>query len=340
MKKLRVLVLMHQDLIPPDSLKGYSDKEIVEWKTEYDVVTTLKEMGHEVLPLGVTDHLGVVRNALDEWQPQIAFNLLEEFHGSSLFDHHVASYMELKKQHYTGCNPRGLLITHDKALSKKILSYHRIKTPKFVMYPRGRAIKIPKRLKFPLFVKSLFEDGSYGIAQASIVHNAEKLNERVQYLHNELETPVIAEEYIEGRELYIPMLGNKRIQSLPVVELLFGDLSEDIPRIATNKIKWDWKYQEQHNIDIRPADLSPQLTEKIKKLGKRVYRALELSGYARLDLRMTDEGEVYVLEANANPDIGYGEELSIAAEAAGIKYEQLLQKVINLGLNYSIDCIY
>ena len=335
MKKLRILVLMHEDLVPPQSLKGYSDKEIVEWKTEYDVVSTLKDMGHDVKALGVYEDLGVIRDVLDGWEPHITFNLLEEFHGNSLFDYHVVSYLELKRQHYTGCNPRGLMLAHDKALSKKLLFFHRINAPKFVVIPIGKNPVLPARLKYPIFVKSLYEDGSYGISQASVVYNAEKFRERVLYLHEQLGTPVIAEEYIEGRELYVSVIGNKRLQTFPIIELKFGDMPDDILRIATSSVKWNWEYQKKHDINIVVAKgLSPVMREKISRLCKRIYRVLSLTGYARIDLRLTDEGDIYVLEANANPDIGYGEELSSATEAVGMDYEELLQRIINLGLRH------
>lgn len=335
MKPLRILVPMHVDLVPPVSLKGYSEKEIGEWKTEYDVVTTLREMGHEVQPLGLYDDLGVIRRAIEEWKPDIAFNLLEEFHGNSLFDHHVASYLELMQVPYTGCNPRGLMLAHDKALAKKILSFHRIRTPNFVVLPRGRVVRVPKRLRFPLFVKSLVEEGSYGIAQASIVPNEEKFLERVEYLHTRLDTPVIAEEYIEGREFYIALIGNVRVDALTVLELVFEKLPDDVPRIATRKVKWDWQYQKQYGIDVKPArDINAVERETLRKLGRRIYRLLDMSGYARLDVRVTAAGEVYVLEANANPDISFGGEMCIAAEAAGMKYPALLAKILRLGLTY------
>ena len=337
MKALRILVLMHRDLVPPDSMEGYSDKEITEWKTEFDVVSTLREMGHEVYPLGVFDDLGQIRKALDDIKPHISFNLLEEFHGQSLFDYHITSYLELLKQSYTGCNPRGLMLAHDKALSKKIMTYHRIRTPKFTVYPMSPKIKISKRLNYPLFVKSLYEEGSYGISQASIVTNEEKLYERITYLHDQLQTPVISEEYIEGREIYIPVVGNSRLRVLAPMELEFGSMPEKIPRIATSKVKWDWKYQKQYGIDLKPAALDDKQMERVIKLGKRLYHVLGLSGYARVDIRLTEDNKIYVLEANANPDIAYGGEMSTAAELDNMSYEALLQKVINLGMRYRPD---
>jgi len=335
MKKLRVVVLMHEDLVPPDTMEGYSEREITEWKTEFDVVTALKDIGHDVKSLGVHDDLGVIRENITEWKPHITFNLLEEFHGLSLYDYHVASYMELMKQKYTGCNPRGLMLAHDKALSKKLLYFHRINVPRFLVIPIGKIPQVPGRLKFPLFVKSLYEDGSYGIAQASVVYNEEKFQERVSYLHEQLVTPVIVEEYIEGRELYVSVIGNKRLQTFPVIELKFGSDRDDVLRIATSRVKWDPDYQKRHKIDtVVTKDLTEDQQHKIAKLAKRIYRILDLTGYARIDLRLKDNGEIYVLEANPNPDIGYGSEISCATEAVGIEYEELLQHIINLGLRY------
>ena len=337
MKKLRILVLVHEDLVPPDTLKGYTDKEIIEWKTEYDVISTLRDMGHEVIPMGVFDDLGKIRRAIHDCKPHIAFNLLEEFHGNSLYDYHIASYMELLRLPYTGCNPRGLMLAHDKALSKKLLTYHRIRTPHFATFPLDRKVRVPRHLQFPLIVKSLVEEGSYGLSQASVVYNEDKLLERVQYLHERLDTPVLAEEFIDGREMYIPIIGNQRLLVLPVLELQFGDLPEDAHHIATSRVKWDWHYQDEHKIKVVVPKLSPQFNARLTALGKRIYKILGLSGYARIDLRVTEDEKIYVLEANANPDIGYGEEMSLAGEAAGLSYEQLLQRILNLGLKYRPD---
>lgn len=335
MKKLRILVLVHEDLIPPSSLKGQSDEQIVQWKTEYDVVTTLSEIGHDVQVLGVRTDLGVIREALLEFKPDVAFNLLEEFHDNPLYDHHVAGYLELMQQCYTGCNPRGLLIAHDKALSKKILSYHRIRAPRFRVYPLGRKPRLSTKLRYPLIVKSLFEEGSYGISQASIVRSPEKCLDRISYLHEKLRTPVIVEEFIEGRELYISVIGNQRVEVLPPIELQFGNLPVGSQPIATSRVKWNWKYQKARQIELNiPNDLDESVLRALKQLGRRIYRVLDLTGYARIDCRLTADGEIYVLEANANPDIGYGEELSVAGEAIGLTYPQLLQKIINLGLRY------
>ena len=185
-------------------------------------------------------------------------------------------------------------------------------------------------------MKSLFEEGSYGISQASIVHTPEKCLERIAYLHEKLRTPAIVEEFVEGRELYLSIIGNQRVEVLPPIELVFGNLPEGAHPIATSRVKWDWKYQEAREIELKiPTDLDETTSRELKRLGRRIYRVLDLTGYARIDLRLTDTGEIFVLEANANPDIGYGEEMSVAAEAVGIQYPQLLQKIVNLGLRYN-----
>ncbi|MEA2206080.1 MAG: D-alanine-D-alanine ligase [Blastocatellia bacterium] len=333
-KKLRVLVLVHEDLVPPDSIEGLTPKEIAPWRTEWDVISTIKKMGHDVYPLGVYNNLGVIGNALMEHKPHVAFNLLEEFHGYPLYDQHVVSYLELMKQPYTGCNPRGLTISHDKALSKMVLAYHRIHIPAFAVFHMNRKVKRSKRLKFPLLVKSISEEGSVGIARASIVNDDEKLAERVEFIHRQTNTHAIAEQYIAGREIYVSVIGNQRLQTYTPWELVIEKLPEGAPNIATSKLKWDPAYQEKVGVVTRAAELSPAIKKKIESLSKKIYRILFLSGYARLDYRLTDEGNLYLLEANPNPQIAFGEDFADSARHCGVDYEALLQKIVTLGLSY------
>ena len=335
MKKLRVMALMDEDLVPPDSIDGLTDEQMLDWKTEYDVVTTLRELGHDVFKLGVSNDLGLIRDALLQEKPQITFNLLEEFHGVAVYDQHIASYLELMKQPYTGCNPRGLLLAHDKVLSKQILHFHRIPTPKFTVYQRGTAIKPPPRMQYPLFVKSATEDASYGLSTESIVQTPETLVERVEYFYDEVQSDVLVEEYVEGREFYVGVLGNRRLQVLPIWELLFTKLPDGEPNIATAKVKWDFAVQTELGVKTQAAaDLPNALATKINGLCKGIYRALCMSGYARMDLRVTAEGRIYVLEANPNPNLSYGEDFAESANLVGISYDQLVQRILSLGLHY------
>jgi D-alanine-D-alanine ligase len=334
MRRLRVLVLMHKDLVPPDPLNGH-DPSRVEWKTEYDVVTTLRRLGHEVKPLGVKSDLEVIRSAVEEWKPHIAFNLLEEFDGVAVYDQNVVSYLELLRMPYTGCNPRGLMLARDKVLSKKLFSFHRIPFPEFMVVPQGRMVKRPTWLTFPLIVKSVTEEASLGISQASIVEDVEKLKERVYFIHHSVGTGALVEQYIEGRELYVGVLGNGHLQVLPVWELKMDKLPDDARRIATERVKWSRKYQDKYGITSREANnLSEGKADEIQHLAKRVYRALGLSGYARIDMRMDGNGQLYVLEANPNPQIAHNEDFADSAEKANYPYKELLQELLNVGLRW------
>ncbi|MCL4207173.1 MAG: ATP-grasp domain-containing protein [Pirellulaceae bacterium] len=335
MKPRRILVLVREGLVPPESMEGYSDKEIAVWKVEYDVVTTLREMGHEVRAVGVFDDLSPIRRAIREWRPHIAFMMLEEFHGLATYDSAVVAYLELMRTPYTGCNPRGLMLSRDKAVSKKILRFHRIPTPRFAVCPRRRSVKKLNQLRYPLIVKSVIEDASFGIAQASVVRDHDALVERVEFVHRRAESDALVEEFIEGRELYVGVIGNQRLQTFPVWEMLFPGMPDDVARIATAKVKFDGKYQERYGITTKAADdLPPPLVAKIERICKRVYHALSLSGYARIDLRMDAEDRIYVLEANANPNLEYGEDFAESAESMGIGYEELLQRIVNLGIRH------
>jgi D-alanine-D-alanine ligase len=334
MKRLRVVVLMHKDLVPPEQVNGH-DLKTVEWRTEHDVVSTLKKLGHEVLPLGVKSELAVIHSAIEEWKPDIAFNLLEEFDGVAVYDQHVVSYLELLHLPYTGCNPRGLMLARDKALTKKVLSFHRIPYPEFIEVPQGRTAKRPKWLPFPLIVKSVSEEASLGISQASIVEDDDKLSERVAFIHNSVGSGALIERYIEGREFYVGIIGNGQLQVLPVWELIMDKLPEDAKRIATERVKWSRKYQQKYGITSREANnLLEGKAEDIQNLAKRVYRALGLSGYARVDMRMTVDGQLYVLEANPNPQIAEDEDFADSAKKADYHYKELLQELLNVGLRW------
>jgi D-alanine-D-alanine ligase len=336
MKALRVLVLVHEDLVPPDD-PPEAALETAEWKMEYDVVSTLRELGHQVRPLGVRSDLGVIRKAVEEWKPQIAVNLLEEFDGVAVYDQNVVSYLELLRVPYTGCNPRGLMLSRDKGLGKKILAYHRVRGPDFGVFPLGRRVKRRPSLGFPLIVKSLSEDASLGISQASVVDGDDKLAERVAFIHDSVGTAAIAEQYIEGRELYVGVLGNRRLQAFPVWELRMDKLAAEARPIATERVKWSGKYQKKYGITWGEARVTPELTGRLQERAKRVYRILGLSGYARIDFRLDAEERIWVLEANPNPDIGYGAELPESAQKAGLPYGRFLQRLITLGLGWRRD---
>jgi D-alanine-D-alanine ligase len=335
MKPLRILVLTHADLVPPESLEGRSAQEIAAWRKEYDVCAGLRELGHEVLVLGVSHDLAPIKQHVEGFQPHAVFHLLMEFQDVAVYQAHVTGYLELLRAPYAGCNPRGLLLARDKALSKLLFRVHRIPTPGFVVFPRERRIRVPRRLDYPRIVKSVDEEASLGIAQASIVYDEEKLRERVAFVHRRVATDAIAEQYVAGRELTIGVLGNDRLSTFPVWEMFFENLPEGAEPIATARVKWDLAYQRRVGIETGPAkDLPPERAAEIARIAKRTYRALGLSGYARIDLRLTEDGRLFVIEANPNPDLTRDEDFARSAAAAGIEYPELLQRIVTLGLRH------
>lgn len=335
---------MHSELVPPiveDQKTGKisygplkeEDRLETPWTTEYDILHHLQKMGHKIQALGVFSDLLKIRTAVDEFRPHIVYNLLEEFDGESVFDSHVVSYLELLRIPYSGNSPRGLMMARDKSLAKKILMYHRIKTPKFAVFPKNKNKKRTKALNFPLIVKCLDEDASLGLSQASVVHSEEKLRERVKYINTKIGVDAIVEEFIEGREFYVGILGNYRLDLFPVWEVFYKKSESPEKEFYSRSAKWNEKYRSRKGIDSGKAKISPELEQKIQSIAKKTYKALELNGYARIDVRMDKNENIYVIEANPNPNIALDDEF---AESALYKkkwsYHDLLQKILNLGI--------
>lgn len=336
MKRKRILVLTHQDIELPDSLDGMPEAEVKSIKTEYDVVTALEHLGYETQILGAPEEMKDIRRVLYSWKPHVVFNLLEEFRGEGVYVPFLLGYLELIRQPFTGCNPASLLLADRKITSKKILRYHRIPVPDWAVFPRGRRARRPKKLEFPLIVKSATEHGSVGISQASIVNSDEKLQERVEYVHDQIGTDAVAESYIAGRELNLGLVGNRRVEALLVWELNFEKMAPGVHQIATARVKWDYDYQEKRGITMGPAENLPEgIESKVIRLAKRVYKILGLNGYARMDFRLTDDGRLFLLEPNPNPDLAYDEDFCESAMEKGIEYEQLIRRIVNLGIQYT-----
>ena len=329
----RVLVLVHTDLDPPAAAPP-GDIENAPWKMEWDVVSTLRAGGYELRVIGVHDDLTPIRQNVEEFKPDIVFNLMEAFADIGVFDQNVVSYLELLRLPYTGCNPRGLTLARDKSLAKKLFAYHRVPVPDFTVVPLNRKPSVPKKLKFPLIVKSPTYESSIGISQASVVANEEQLAKRVQFIHQSIGTAAIVEQYIDGRELYVGVMGNQRLQVFPVWEMSFAQMGENSWHIATERVKWSVAYQKKHGIATAQAALTPEVALQVQHLAKRAYRALDLTGYARLDLRMRDDGKLFVIEANPNPQLAQGEDFAESALHAGLSYGQLLDRLMSLGLQW------
>ena len=338
-KTFDVLVLMHDFLLPKKrtSKRGRLHRDKTPWITEYDVLKAIKDLGHRPFPLGLGNDLDKINGAVRDLNPHLIFNMMENFKGDRLFESNLVSFLELQELPYTGCNPRGLSLARDKGLAKKILSYHNLATPKFCISLRGSSLqkKELKTLNFPLIVKCLTEESSFGLCKSSIVKNEKKLFERLNYVHHKLNSDAIIEEFIEGKELSIGVLGNSTLETLPICEVSFRKCSNPLKEIYTSLAKWNPAYQKKKGIKAKKARLSKEKEKEIKNMAKKCFIELQLNGYARLDLRMAENGQVYIIEVNPNPGITADCEFATAAKWAGITYPQLIQKILNLGLDWN-----
>jgi D-alanine-D-alanine ligase len=332
--KLKILALF--DAITPTTLDQDLSAELKteDWKTEANVLAALTELGHQTEHLAIFDDLDLMRQKLQGFEPDLIFNLADQFKNNRAFDQNIVSFLELHGLPFTGCGSTGLTLCKQKGISKKILGYHRIRVPAFAVFPRGRRVARPKRLKFPVLVKPLKEEASLGISQASFVESDDQFKERVQFIHEKYGNDVIAEEYIEGRELYVSVMGNHRLQVFPIRELVFKEVPPDEPKIATYKAKWDEEYRKRWGLQNRFAEgLDPAVVRHIEHTCKRIYRLLTIDGYARLDLRLAPNNEVYFIEANPNPILAADEDFAQSALQANVSYPQLINQIVRLGLN-------
>jgi D-alanine-D-alanine ligase len=264
----------------------------------------------------------------------VIFNLADQFKNNRGFDQNIVSFLEMQGVPFTGCSATGLVLCKHKGISKKILHYHRIHVPNFVVIPRGQRIARPKQLKFPILVKPVKEEASYGISQASFVETDEQFKERAAFIHESHDADVIAEEYIEGRELYVGLMGNSRLKVFPIRELVFREVPPDEPKIATYRAKWDEEYRKRWGLRNKFAEgLDPGLIQRIEGTCRRIYRLLTIDGYARIDLRLTPKNEIYFIEANPNPILAEDEDFAQAAGKAGLPYPRLIDRIIRQGMN-------
>jgi D-alanine-D-alanine ligase len=332
-KKLKVLALF--DAIRPTTLDQDLSKEMKteDWKTEANVLTALKTLGYSSDHLAIFDDLDLLRQKVASFAPDVIFNLADQFKNNRGFDQNIVSFLEMQGIPFTGCGATGLVLCKHKGISKKILSYHRIHVPNFVVIPRGQRISRPRQLEFPILVKPVKEEASYGISQASFVESDDQFRERIAFIHESHDADAIAEEYIAGRELYVGLMGNLRLTVFPIRELIFREVPPDEPKIATYRAKWDEEYRKRWGLQNRFAEkLNPALLEHIEQTCKRIYRLLTIDGYGRIDLRLTEKNEVYFIEANPNPILAEDEDFAQAAGKAGLPYPQLIDRIIRTGM--------
>ena len=335
-KKLNVLVLF--DGVQPTPIDADLSEEMKteEWETEANVMKALGELGHNAEHLAIFDDVDLVRQKMESFQPDVLFNLVEQFKNNPGFDQNVVSLLEMLGVPFTGCGSTGLTLCKHKGISKKILGHHGIPTPNFLVIPRGQRIGGPGKLKFPILVKPVKEEASYGISRASFVETDEAFRERVGFIHEKYKSDAIAEEYIQGRELYVSIMGNVKLTVFPIRELVFKEVPPNEPRIATYKAKWDEKYRKRWGLEGQFAqNLDAALVKEIEKMCKDIYRLLTIDGYARIDLRLTAENKPYFIEANPNPHLATDEDFAQSALNTGLKYPELIQALIRLGMSPS-----
>jgi D-alanine-D-alanine ligase len=329
---VKVLVLF--DLArPPAEGETFSPKELREKEgkaTEADVLTCLGKLGHEVETLPVFSDVASIVEKIKTYAPDVVFNLTESFHSNRAHEPNIPALLELMRVRYTGAKPDGIILCKDKAVAKKVLHYHRLRVPHFVISTETRPLKGLRRFVFPAFVKPVAEESSDGIARASFAKSEEEALERARFIHEKFHCDALIEEYIEGRELYLSVLGYKKLTVLPPREIFFEQMPDDEPKFATFKAKWDEAYRKKWGIKNGPArELPTALTEKLARIARKVYRVLKIRGLGRIDVRLTPAGEIVIIEANPNPSLAEDEDFAQSALAAGIEYDALIQKLLD-----------
>jgi D-alanine-D-alanine ligase len=297
--------------------------------TEANVLECLQRLGHDIETLAVFDNVAHIVEKLRAYAPDVVFNLTESFHHDRSHEPNIPALLELMKVRYTGSGPDALLLCKDKALAKKVLAYHRVRSPYFVVSQRSSPLRSVKRFTYPAFVKPVGEESSDGISKASFVRDEKEAIERVRFLHQRFECDVLIEEYIEGRELYVSVLGTKRLTVFPPREIFFEHVPDDAPKFATYHAKWNESYRKKWGITNGPAkELPPEIDKELRKLARNVYRWLKIRGFGRLDVRLTPKGELFVIEANPNPSLTQDEDFAQSAASAGMNYDALIQAIL------------
>jgi D-alanine-D-alanine ligase len=302
--------------------------------------STLETLNHQVTRVSSDADVVPVVSELRQLQPELVFNLAESFAGVSSLESNVAALLNLLALRYTGSSPAGLLMAGDKSLANKMLKVHGIQAAEFATIYRG-AVDWAGNIGFPLIVKPPQEDASIGITNGSIVHDLKELFERIDSLQSEFGQPVLVEQFIDGREFYVGVLGNMKAQALPIMEMDFSGLPVGAPRIASWEAKWgadgsgegagaEASPEFAGTKSIFPSDLDEELTERIQETAVRSFEALRLRDYARIDMRVKPDGEIYVMEVNPNCYLEKNAEFARAAEKDGISYHALVARIVEL----------
>jgi D-alanine-D-alanine ligase len=329
---MKVLVLfdLARPVHPDETFTSEALRDKEDRPTEGDVITSLTSLGHEVDTLPVYEGVSEMVEKIRTFAPDVVFNLCESFFNDRAKEPNIPALLELLRVRYTGASPEALMLSKDKALAKTILVYHHIRVPRFVLSRRPSPLRRLRRFTFPAFVKPLGEESSDGIAKASFARNEEEAIERSRFIHERLGCDAMIEEYIEGRELYVSVLGDRRLTIFPPRELFFGRMPESEPRFATFNAKWNDTYRANWGISNGPAaPFAEGVEKKVAGMARRVYHLLKIQSLGRIDLRLTPSGEIVFIEANPNPSLAREDDFAQSAAAAGMSYESLIQRILD-----------
>jgi D-alanine-D-alanine ligase len=347
MKKLKITVLYdvaEEDYRKEEEAKGGKEITLV----SEDVSHILSGLGHEVKTLAAAREIRKLAAQIDLNDSDLIFNLCESLGGVSQAEPTVAALLEVFGKRFTGAGSIGLTLAQDKELSKKIFHFHGIRYPKFSSMDAGK-VEWADELSFPLFVKPLNEDASIGIDSGSIVNSIKELMERISYIHTEFKAAALVEEYIEGREIYIGILGTDKPEAMPILEWDFSKMPDGFPRIASTEAKWDATSVYQHAPEVFPMDIPEPVYTQIQAAAVQAYKSLKLRDYGRVDMRLRHipsknrqspprashedrEWQYYVIEVNPNPYLGVKDELAVAARKQGLEYPRFIEKIVELAM--------
>lgn len=332
-RKLKVLAAIDTNFEPAAEYDYRQHFEQEDWETTRDVVGALERLGHQVVVAGVhRDVLGVAGRIRAE-APDVVFNLVEAIGGDRAHEPAFAGLLEMLGVRYTGVSSSALALCKNKGVAKKILSYHRIRVPRFVVSHKQRPLKSLGRFGFPAFVKPVGQESSAGISRKSLATNQEECLERVRFIHERQEEDALIEEFVDGREFYVGVAGVNRLTVFPPRELFFDNVPAGTPAFATYKAKWDDEYRKRWGIHNGPAAGMPeQVARAVTDVCRRTAQVLQVRGYVRVDLRLTRQEEVVVIEANPNPSLAADEDFAQAAAAAGLEYDVLIQRILDWAL--------
>jgi D-alanine-D-alanine ligase len=315
---------------------AYTGEEFLqEAKTaEANVLASLERLGHEVVTMAVFDNIPAVVERVKALAPTVVFNQCESFYGNRAFEPNIPALLDLMKIPYTGSRPDGLLLCKDKALAKQVLSHHRVRVPRFVVSHIKSPLRRLRHFGYPAFVKPIGEESSDGIAKASFVRDEKEAIERLRFLHQKFNSDAMVEEYIEGRELYVSVLGNRRRVVFPPREIFFEHVPDDEPKFATSHAKWNDAYRKKWGITNGPAAELPEAMQKdLRKLARNLCEWLRIRGFGRIDIRLSPRNEMFVIEANPNPSLAAEDDFAQSANADGMTYDALIQEILNAALS-------